>query len=85
MADDEYDNDGDEHHGDLVVPPLVRADGVVEPRRPVDGSEDAGVEEDQRQEGDDDQRDRVRDHNVVAAVSGVPPEGFNRFFRVSNV
>ena len=33
MADDEDDDDGEKHHGDLVVPPLVRGDGVVQPGR----------------------------------------------------
>ena len=50
-----------------MVAPLVGGDGVVQPRRPVDGAVDAGVQDDQREEGDDDERERVGDHHVVTA------------------
>ena len=52
---------------DLVVAALVGGDGVVEPGGAVDGAVDAGVEDDEGEEGDDDQRERVGDHHVVPA------------------
>ena len=55
---------------DLVVAALVGGDGVVEPCGAVDGAVDAGVEDDEGEEGDDDQRERVGDHHVVPAVEG---------------
>jgi hypothetical protein len=61
VADDEDDYDGEEHHGDLVVSALVGRDGVVQPRRSVDGSVDARVKEEERGERDHDERDRVGD------------------------
>ena len=55
---------------DLVVAALVGGDGVVEPGGAVDGAVDAGVEDDEGEEGDDDQRERVGDHHVVSAAEG---------------
>ena len=51
-----------------MIAALVGGDGVVEPGGAVDGAVDAGVEDDEGEEGDDDQRERVGDHHVVAAA-----------------
>ena len=50
-----------------MIAALVGGDGVVEPGGAVDGAVDAGVEDDEGEEGDDDQRERVGDHHVVTA------------------
>ena len=53
-----------------MVAALVGGDCVVEPGGAVDGAVDAGVEDDEGEEGDDDQRERVGDHHVVTAAEG---------------